>query len=264
MPKFKDACYFENNQWIRVSYQELTNANKRAILREKELFDSQNSNKILGIRNHQKTPHFYQKQTLRGNIETGIRETEEHARQINILKSFLTKYEKNAFGFYESPWEKDDKDKGFDFIIKTKEYKWDSEVKFGLIYGKYIVFDILGRSETLSLVESNPYVAIEVVDTHFHSKETFKTLLELSKNMPFIVLYLFVQKAPYINGTKKPERTNSFTHNRIRYYISDGSFWDYNDRIEDTDTCTIQPSTPDEYYNYIIDKLNTEKFIKRQ
>lgn len=263
MPKFDNACYFENEQWNTVSYKELTDANKRAVLREKELFDSQNSNKILGIRNHQKTPHFYQKQTLRGNIETGIKETEEHTKQINIIKSFLTKNEKNAFGFYESPWEKDYKNKGFDFIIKTKEYKWDKEVKFGLIYGKYIVFDILGRSNALSLTENNPYIAIEVVDTHFHSKETFKVLLELSKNMPFIVLYFFVQQIPYINSTKKPERTNSFTHNRIRYYISDGSFWDCNDRIEDDGTCTIQPTTPDEYYNYIIDKLNADNLIKR-
>lgn len=263
MPKFNEAYYKdENNNWEVILYRELTNPNNRAIYREKQLFNEINGNKILGIRNHPSTPHFYQKLFLRMNIESGISETVEHNMNQEMIMNFLNKYKKNSFGFYESPWEKEKSDKGFDNIIKLKEYSWGKEVKFGLIHGKYIVFDILGRSDSFNLLDTTPFVAIEVVDTHFHSKETFKVLLALSRNLPILILYYFVSQAPYLNQVSKPLRSNSFTKNRIYHYISDGSFWITNDRLEDTVECDIGPIMIDEYYNYIIDMLRNKSFIR--
>ena len=263
MPKFNEAFYKdENNNWETISYQELTNPNNRATYREKQLVNEIKGNKILGIRNHPQTPHFYQKLSLRSNIEGGIHETKEHTDIQNMITNFLNKYEKNSFGFYESPWEEEKQDKGFDYIIKIKEYKWEKEIRFGLIHGKYIIFDILGRSNTFNLLDTTPFIAIEIVDTHFHSRETFKILLELSRNIPIIIFYYFVSQAPYLNQVSKPLRSNSFTKNRIYHYISDGSFWITNDRIEDTDECDIEPIMIDEYYNYVVDMVNTKNFIK--
>jgi hypothetical protein len=63
-------------------------------------------------------------------------------------------------------------------------------------------------------------------------------------------LYNFVSKEPYLNSKKNPLRANTYSKNRIYHYISDGSFWINNDRIEDTDNCNILPETPNEYYNF--------------
>ena len=71
-----------------------------------------------------------------------------------------------------------------------------------MIYGKYIIFDILGRYNELTFTNKYPFIAIEIVDTHFHSQESFKVLLELSKNLPIIILYYFVSKEPYLNSKK--------------------------------------------------------------
>lgn len=262
MPKFEEAYYLENDNWEVVSFKQLEDPNQRAILREKDLRNQVDGNLVLGIRNHPTTPHFYQKLSLRINIESSLSETDKHNEQRDMIKNFLTKYPKNSFGFYESPWEKDNKDKGFDFIIETKDYEWDKEVKFGLIHGKYIIFDILGRSKKLTFTDNYPFLAIEVVDTHFHSRETFKVLLKLSSDIPIKIFYYFISQVPYKNGVKTPQRSNSYSKNRIVYYISDGSFWNTNDRIEDTEECNIPCENQDEYYNYILDHLRENDFIR--
>lgn len=262
MPKFEEAYYLENNNWEVVYFKQLKDPNNRAILREKDLRNQVNGNLILGIRNHPQTPHFYQKLSLRTNIECGVRESDEHNQQRDAIQIFLSRHPKNSFGFYESPWEKKDENKGFDFIIKTNNYEWEKEVRFGLIYGKYIIFDILGRSRALTFTDNYPFIAIEVVDTHFHSKETFKVLLTLSKNMPIKIIYYFVNQIPYKNSLKKPQRADSYSNNRIVHYISDGSFWNLSYRIEDTKECNIEPSQLDEYYNYILDNLRENNFIR--
>ncbi|WP_404317020.1 hypothetical protein [Malaciobacter canalis] len=272
MPKFEEAYYLENDVWNPVSYRELTDPNRRAELKEKKLRNEKNGTIVLGIRNHETTPHFYEKFNLRVNIDKGVIETEEHDRNKNILKNFLKKYPKNRFGYYESPWEKKHKDKGFESFLSIKDYIWDTEVKFGLIYGKYIIFDVLGRSRNeLTFTDSLPFVAIEVVDTHFHSKQTFKILLKLSKDLPIKVLYYFVSQLPskyehkeHQNWIKKPynENVKNYANSKILCHLANGSFWFNNYRIEDTQECNILPENPDEYYNYILDFLKENDFIR--
>lgn len=272
MPKFIEAYYYEDSLWNPVSYQELADPNRRAELKEKELRNEKNGVVVLGIRNHETTPHFFEKFNIRVNIDGKINETEEHEKNKNILKSFLCKYSKHRFGYYESPWEKKMKDKGFEPFLEIKDYIWDSEVKFGLVYGKYIVFDILGRSrEELTFTDNFPFVAIEVVDTHFHSKQTFKILLQLSKDIPIKILYYFVHQLPFENQQsefqnwiKSPYNKNEkyYSNNKIICYLSNGSFWFDNYRIEETNECRITTSEPDEYYNYIVNFLKEKCFIR--
>lgn len=209
MPKFDEAFYIIGQEkWELVSYRELVSEERRAELREKDLREKPNGLYQLGIRNHQLTPHFFQKRPIRNNIDTGSIESVEHEDSKNMLCNFLNKYTKQTFGYYETPWDKNDK--GYEALLKTKEYHWAKEVSFGLVYGKYIRFDILGRSFTeLSLTDKYPYIAIEVVDTHFHSQEAFKALLDLTKNLPVIVIYYFIGKAPYLNCVRAP-KSNCF------------------------------------------------------
>lgn len=260
MPKYKDAWYLNNqSQWEPTSYKELNREERRAELRECDLRDKEQGEIQLGIRNHPQTPHFYEKRRIRIDINPGVKESEDHENMQRMISSFLSKYEKHNFGYYEKPWDREDK--GFDTLLKIKDYQWNTEVSFGLLYGKYVRFDILGRSKgEIQLTDQYPYIAIEIVDTHFHSQEAFKILLETSKNIPIVIAYYFVSVAPRYNCVNKPKRTNSYAIVRLQCYIADGSFWFRNERVEEK--YDVSPKDPDIYYNLIKEKLYEDKYIR--
>lgn len=262
MPKFEEAFYInEHGKTKLVSYKELVSEERRAELRKKDLKESPNGFYQLGVRNHETTPHFFQKRPIRKNIDTGSKESEKHEEHKQMLYNFLNKYAKHEFGYYATPWDKNNK--LYEAFSKAKDYQWEKEVSFGLIYGRYIRFDILGRSsKELSLTDKYPYIAIEVVDTHFHSQQAFKALLELTKNMPVIVIYYFINKAPYLNTVNTPGKTTEFSKNRFQYYLSDGSLWVRNYRIEET-LENINPGDQEVYYNIIEKRLYDEGCIRK-
>lgn len=260
LPKY-EVAYFKNDEdvWEPVSFRELHREERRAELRTKELRDKPEGSYQLGIRNHPKTPHFYEMKPIRFDIEPGVTETEEHTKEQRIICSFLNKYTKHELGYYERPW--DEENKGYESFAKLRNYHWEKEVKFGLVYGKFVLFDIFGRSSSeISLTDKNPLVAIEVVDTHFHSKEAFKALLETSKNLPLIVGYMFLLKKPRLNTIKGVKNSNWFCKNRVHCYISDGSFWFRNERVEDL--YDVNPREPEVYYNLIKEQLYEQGFIR--
>ncbi len=259
MPKHETAFYQdENNIWHEVNHNELFQKQKRAELRERDLYDKPDGDLQLGIRNHKITPHFYVKRPIRKSLEYKSKKSKLHNEQIDIIYNFLKKYKKHSFNSYKS----------FNFteetIIKIKNYEWEKEAKFGIIYGKYAVFDILGRDyENIHLTDKNPFVAIEVIDTHFHSQETFKILLEATKNLPLIIIYFFINQIPKLNHLKKPKNENFYTRNVIYFHMSDGSFWEKNERIEEKyEKYNLSPNNSDQYYNFIKEKLYEKKFIK--
>lgn len=262
MPKYEEASYLnDQNEWELVSYLELASEERRADLRERDLREKPQGFFQLGIRNHPQTPHFFEKKPIRTDLQPGIKESEEHNKQQKMICAFLNKYEKHSLGYYERPWDK--QDKGYESLIKIKNYTWDKEVRFGLIYGKYVVFDIFGRDEeSLALTDKSPFIAIEVVDTHFHSQKAFKVLLETSKNLPLIVGYMFLPVTPQFNSVKKPLRSNSFSSVRFHCYISDGSFWYRNERLEDL--YEVSPEAPEVYYNLIKEKLYEDRYIRAE
>jgi len=259
LPKYETACYLnDSGQWEPVSYRELNRDERRAELRDRDLREKENGEIELGIRNHPKTPHFFEKRRIRTDIDSSANESKDHEKQKQMVQSFLAKYEKHNFGYYERPWDK--KDKGFDTLLKLKKYEWRTEAQFGLVYGKYIRFDILGRSkDEIQLTDKFPLIAIEVVDTHFHSQQAFKVLLETSRNIPLLIAYYFVPVVPQYNCVNKPERTNAYSKIRLQCYIADGSFWFRDDRAEEL--YDITPGNPDVYYNLIREKLYKDGYI---
>lgn len=260
MPKYEEAWYLnEHSQWEPASYRELSQEERRAVLREKELREGVNGKIVLGIRNHPQTPHFFEKRRVRTDIDPAIKESEDHEQKKTMIRAFLTKYKKHDFGYYERPWDKTDK--GFDSLLKLKDYEWDTEVQFGLVYGKYVRFDILGRSKNeILLTDKFPYVAVEIVDTHFHSQQAFKILLETTKNIPIIVAYYFIPVAPRLNCVNRPIQSNSYSKIRLQCYIADGSFWLRNERLEEK--YDVTPEYPEVYYNLIREKLYKDGYIR--
>ena len=67
--------------------------------------------------------------------------------------------------------------------------------------------------------------------------------MKLTKNIPLIVWYIFVEIVPFKNSFVRLLKGNSFTNNRIAFYLSEGSFGIDDDRIE----YSIEEISPDQH-----------------
>lgn len=257
MPKYNVAWYESApDQWSEVKFTELATEKRRAELKGLDLREQPDGLKKLGIRNHPQTPHFYEVNTVREPFEVGVSESKEHNEARDALCEMLNAHPA-VFGYYENPREKVLVD-----LVSVTGYQWATERRFGLTRGKYVVFDILGRHGTeIALGESTPFIALEVVDTHFHSQEAFCALLELTRNLPVVVCYYFLPPEPYLNQRKAPQLSEKTAPVRLQCYLSDGSFWFRNERVED-DGAGTTPSDCRVYYNYIVEKLKQAGCIR--
>lgn len=259
MAKYDCAFYKENGEFKEVGAYELVDDEKRAILKEKILFDK--SKKInLGIRNHSVTPHFYRKSFLRGDINSGEpKDTSRHNDTRDDFIYFLnndassTSSTKMRIGIYEYSYV--EKKNIFSALNVLNNYEWNKEVKFSISEDSFIRFDILGRSKTaFGWTEKNPLIAIEIVDSHFSSKEAFTELLKLTKEFPIIIGYMFCEILPFLNTKKNGGRSNSPKHVRFKYYLMDGKFWDQDKPIDD-ELELITNDQRKEYFNYVYEKI---------
>ncbi len=246
MPLHEQAV-FQNDEkeWEIITPNDLLDAEKLALFRTKSLYDSSNRNYELFIRNREDAPHFYRKGVIRHNLDKHT-ESEAHDKQVSNLISFLNNNKKVKLKTY---FFKNFGDKELHTITTMSNFEWDKEVTFAVSEKGYVRFDILGRPISLNCTNQNPFVAIEVVDTHFSSKASFNALLELSKKLPFIIGYFFVKNTPRCNCPNN-SKGNSMASMRVSCYIHDGDFWIRDDRISDTVSEEIRQN-PDAYYNYV-------------
>ena len=257
MPLHEQASYEKNGQWIIITPNELLDPEKLAHARTQQLFDSDERKYELFIRNRENLPHFYRKGTIRHNLDRQ-KDSCEHNEAIKNLHSFL---KNNSSLHLKSYFFRDFKDKKLHIIKTMHDYVWADEVTFAVSENGYVRFDLLGRPTSLNCTNKNPFVAIEVVDTHFSSKVSFQALLELSKKLPFIIGYFFVKNTPYLNSPKKSEG-NALPFIRVNCYIYDGDFWIRDERISDTVSDQLK-TNPDAFYEYIYEKVKNEYMVKK-
>jgi hypothetical protein len=251
MPLHEKAVYEdENKNWVTVTYQELisSTAQFRAKLRDSTLYDSTQCRKELGIRDRKGNLHYYQKKNFRISLDGKSKDSSAHDGQVKALTSFLNNNEKIVIGHYVF----DSGEKIFQPIIHLKNFSWQKEVTFSISESGYMRCDILGRSNDFCWSEKSPYVALEVVDTHFSSKETFIALMELSKNLPVIIGYYFLKESGKFNNMGNSSRSNGYSKLRLSCYILDGGFWILDDRLND------HLDNPDDWnvlYEYVYEKI---------
>jgi hypothetical protein len=101
-------------------------------------------------------------------------------------------------------------------ISSIEEYNWKDEVHRIISEETIIRHDLFGQSKLIAMSIFRPWVAIEVINTHFPDEETFSSMLELSKNVPFVALFDFIS-SPQLCSINT--RTNEM---KIVYYIKDG------------------------------------------
>lgn len=250
MPLHEKAVFQnDENVWETITPIELLDAENLAIFRTKKLYDSSDCNYELFIRNREDAPHFYRKGIVRHNLDK-YKESEEHDKKVISLLSFLNNNKKVKLKTY---FFKNFEDRELYEITTMRNYEWDKEVTFAISEKGFVRFDILGRPISLNCTNTNPFVAIEVVDTHFSSKASFNALLALSKKLPFVIGYFFVKNTPRYNCPNNT-KGNSMAYMRVSCYIHDGDFWILDDRISDTVSEEVRQN-PDAYYEYVYEKV---------
>lgn len=251
MPEYPVAHYRTPTGWTAVGYEELKLEHRRAELKGKEIRDAPDGLACLGVRNHETTPHFFRKRPFRQRLPNGGGEGNAHRIVCEALHRLFTDERKVDVGYYEAPWNRSDP--GFDALLTISDYDWarGTDASIGVVYGRVFIPDLLGRSRGVALVDSKPYVAWEVVDTHFHSLETFEAILKCTHDIPLVVCFFFQAKNPYLNAIEEPERANGRWRVRLNYYISDGSFWERDRRFEDRQGARAHPSDVATYYHLI-------------
>lgn len=216
-----------NNVTERIYPEQLHDKLLRETLRREDLKDESGVYRLY-VRYRSDAPHFYARSKIRRNIGGTGHDSENHDRKVKGLVTYGNTTNPLTIGHYEFAGPKDIE---FVPLCRLQNYEWQSERKFVLSDDTYVRFDVLGRSGTMNLTEKEPFVAIEVVDTHFSEQEAFTALREFSAKLPLIVLYYYVQSDGKLNHMENTR--GEAGRLRITHYIADGSFWINDERFEE-------------------------------
>ena len=99
------------------------------------------------------------------------------------------------------------------------EYQWDKEVVRVLSSSVTVRHDLFGHSG-VHMSKRRPWIAIEVIDTHYPDEPVFEELLRLTKELPLIVLFDVVECS---NTFWDFDETQHLLD--VRYTMRGGSVW---------------------------------------
>ncbi|HEX8290557.1 MAG TPA: hypothetical protein VF570_02300, partial [Pyrinomonadaceae bacterium] len=172
------------------------------------------------------SPHFY---SLSGNARSIVRIKESdpaHDRRVADLLRVLSSGANFRIGFYD--W--DGEETQFVSFTQTRNYSWGKEVTRALTAGVRCRHDLFGAPNDLTLTARFPWVAVEVVKHHYPDNKTFSAFLSLTKELPCVILFDFIDVPNYF--LKVNETSGEI---RVIYYIYDGAVWKNINRWE---SCT--------------------------
>lgn len=199
--------------WHTVYPVNLHDVEFRAFLREQELWNIEREKRLF-IRYRVDAPHFY---ALSDRVRPIIERREASLRHNERVEQLLTALQQPnlKFGYYH--YTQDGRE--FITIFKSEQYTWSREVvRSRLDIGWR--HDLFGAHAGHRLSEHCPWVAIEVIDTHFPEDRAFDAWLRLSAEFPCLVLFDFVQEENYYFQVIEANQRVRFI-----YYIYEGALW---------------------------------------
>lgn len=108
----------------------------------------------------------------------------------------------------------------FQQIFDIQHYDWDIEVHRIVSKNIIVRHDVFGQSKRMGMSVFRPWIAIEVIHTHFPEEPTFDALMNLSKHIPLLVLFDFTAPRNYFLKIDPRGKTIRFS-----YYIYEGRVW---------------------------------------
>ncbi|WP_089527745.1 hypothetical protein [Pantoea ananatis] len=212
------AIYYKDGELKTILPEDLTNPEILEIAKTEFLMDESESIRLRPRIQENKKPHFFSADSEKKRIILNIENDPVHNLRIDEILGILKKNSKwkIMISFFRSNnLEIEPK-----FILE--DYLWDKEVHRITSSEAIVRHDIFGQKKDISMSIFKPWIAIEVINTHYPSDTTFDEMINLSKNFPFMVLF------DIINTKKK----NYLLHidsksNQIRplLYIYNGSVW---------------------------------------
>ncbi len=226
MPKHPCAVYYDSNSVRReLKPDELHDVSKRAAARETELWDPDEEYRLYP-RYRQDSPHFYSLSKNTRRYATRAENDPAHDERVESLLDLLQRKQGYKIGFLTQ----DSGEQQFITFVRTNGYLWGKEVSRAISENVRCRHDLFGARMELRLSAGSPWVAIEVVKDHYPEQQAFDALLVLTRNLPLLVLFDFIEVPNYFFQVREADATI-----RIIYYIYDGSVWKNEKRLE---SCT--------------------------
>lgn len=220
MPKHPVAIYYDSQGTrLQLFPHQLHDIGKRAFARSTELWDEDEEYRLYP-RYRADSPHFYSLSSKLRNLHVSAETDPAHNQRVDELLEILDSDIGYKIGFNTWDGEGEEKEEQFVSFTETRGYAWGKEITRALSEDARCRHDLFGASKALQLTAKYPWVAIEVVKHHYPDDTTFQALLSLSKALPLVILFDFVDVRNYFFHVKKNDRTI-----RVIYYIYDGSVW---------------------------------------
>ncbi|QQC63161.1 hypothetical protein [Paraburkholderia ginsengisoli] len=221
-----DLAYYFDKQGVRqeIRAEDLSDVTTRALAAEQNLTDKSGQTELSPRVRNGAVPHF---------VATGVRGTrnifegetdDTHNARVRALLQRLKGARKWQLALGESVAKSTG---GFDWklhdAIELTAYEWGNEVYRIVTKDAIIRHDLFGQALRLDMSANEPWVAIEVIHTHFPEEEAFGAMLDLSERVPFYVLFDFT--ALRDKFLRVLPESNAIIYREWTYLIHDGQVW---------------------------------------
>jgi hypothetical protein len=105
-------------------------------------------------------------------------------------------------------------------LFNLDNYRWNHEVHRIVGADTIVRHDLFGQAKQIEMSVFRPWVAIEVINTHYPEEVAFKALIALSQMMPLLVAFDFTDRVNYF--FKIDPATGTIA---VRLYIYNGCVW---------------------------------------
>ncbi|MCU1795022.1 hypothetical protein [Pectobacterium polaris] len=222
--KYNRAYFNEGTEIKEILAADLDKESVYLSAKSKILFDKTGYTLLRPRYCENKAHHFYSPNPSDGRTVLYCEKNELHNNRINFLLKKITSGQKFTIG---NSIFKDKKIVGFSPLAVIDNYQWDTEIHRICNNKLTIRHDLFGQAKSLAMSIHRPWVAIEVINTHFPDEAAFSAMIELSKQVPFLVMFDFItEKAEsyFINIDVGKGRITPV------FYIYEGHVW-YGDSI---------------------------------
>jgi hypothetical protein len=216
MIKYSYAIYIDEiGQEKRLYPNDLYDIFKRAFARSVELWDPTKQFRLYP-RFRVDCPHFFALGNNSAPRSPPVEIDPAHNKRVAKLHEILSSGISFKIGYYKFMG----KQKEFITLINTENYSWGMEITRTLNEGVQCRHDIFGAQKYHVLTDCLPMVGAEVIKDHFPDQKTFSGFISLTKRLPYLILFDFVNLQNYFLEVDK-----DFGNIRVVYYIYGGIVW---------------------------------------
>ncbi len=219
------AVYLDKatNERCVISAESLRDPKVLAHVRALALLDASEQVSVAPRFSSKGTPHFYATSTGTRRVYGGERDA-AHDKRTRELVDSLQPLEKWSIALkIRKQLSTEPREVAYEQELHLPKYQWGFEIHRILSETTIVRHDIFGQANELSMSRTRPWVAIEVINTHFPEEAAYSAFIETSRAVPLIVLFDFVE---FQNRFVSVEQANArLVYRPWTYLIKEGCLW---------------------------------------